>query len=374
MSGPARPPIEPIERSVPLRFCSDEQLELLRAATLRVLEEIGVRFDSALARDILHGHGARVDAETKVVRLPADLVEKAMARAPRSFVLGARDPSCELDLAREATFFTTDGCGTEVIDWVTGERRSSTKADLAAVTRLQDYLPGISFWWPTVAAGDCGRTAQLHEIHAGWSNTVKHIQGFVQGGRAAELRRADGDGRGRRAGAAAPPARHVGSDRHRVAARSRRGRHGGGAGVRRRRRPGVASSPCPRTAAPRRPPGPAPWRWAAPSSSAARCCCSSPTRARRCCTRSCRASSTRATAASSGTRSTAAAGPWPPSWRTRGACRRSRPPAAPTRALPAPGRAGRRTASTWRLPPWRARSSCRPSVSWPRTSSSPPRS
>jgi trimethylamine---corrinoid protein Co-methyltransferase len=187
MSGPARPPIEPIERSVPLRFCSDEQLEVLRAATLRVLEEVGVRFDSTLARDILHGHGAQVDAETKVVRLPADLVEKAMARSPRSFVLGARDPSCELDLARAATFCTTDGCGTEIIDWVTGERRSSTKADLGAISRLQDFLPGISFWWPTVAAGDHGQTAQLHEIHAGWSNTVKHIQGFVQGGRAAEV-------------------------------------------------------------------------------------------------------------------------------------------------------------------------------------------
>jgi trimethylamine--corrinoid protein Co-methyltransferase len=186
MSDLARPPIEPIERSVALRFFSEAQLERLRAATLCVLEEVGVRVDSALARDILHGHGAVVDAATRVVRLPADVVEKAMARAPRSFVLGARDPSCELDLAREATFCTTDGCATELIDWQTGERRLSTKADLEAITRLQDYLPGIAFWWPTVAAGDRGRTAQLHEIEAGWGNTVKHVQGFVQGGSAAE--------------------------------------------------------------------------------------------------------------------------------------------------------------------------------------------
>jgi len=187
MSGLVRRPIEPIERSAKLRFCTDEHLEGLRHATMRVLEDVGVRFDSPLARDILHGHGAQVDAQTGVVRFPADLVEAAMSRAPRSFVLGARAPSCELDLSREATFCTTDGCGTEVIDWHTGERRSSTKADVAAVTRMQDYLPGIGFWWPTVAAGDCGKTAQLHEIEAGWNNTVKHIQGMVQGGRQAEL-------------------------------------------------------------------------------------------------------------------------------------------------------------------------------------------
>jgi trimethylamine--corrinoid protein Co-methyltransferase len=187
MSALSRPPIEPIERTVPLRFFSDEQLERLRAATLRILEEVGVRCDSPLALDILGDHGARVDAGSRVVRFPADLVEKAMARAPRHFVLGARDASCELDLSRAATFCTTDGCATELIDWRTGERRASTKADVAVTSRLIDYLPSLSFWWPTVGAGDCGHTAQLHEIEVGWNNTVKHIQGFVQGGRAAEF-------------------------------------------------------------------------------------------------------------------------------------------------------------------------------------------
>ena len=46
---------------------------------------------------------------------------------------------------------------------------------------MQDCLGSISFWWPTVSAGDCGRTAQLHEIEAGWNNTTKHLMGMVQG-------------------------------------------------------------------------------------------------------------------------------------------------------------------------------------------------
>ncbi len=68
-----------------------------------------------------------------------------------------------------------------MIDWRTGVRRSSTKADLADITRMQDCLGSISFWWPTVSAGDCGETAQLHEIEAGWNSTSKHLMGMVQG-------------------------------------------------------------------------------------------------------------------------------------------------------------------------------------------------
>ena len=54
-----------------------------------------------------------------------------------------------------------------MIDWHSGVRRTSTKADLAAITRLTDYLGSVQFWWPTVAAADCGDTHTLHELDAG---------------------------------------------------------------------------------------------------------------------------------------------------------------------------------------------------------------
>ncbi len=61
----------------------------------------------------------------------------------------------------------------------------STKADVASVSRMLDYLGSMGFWWPTVGAGDYGETSQLHEIDAGFRNTVKHVQGMVQGERQA---------------------------------------------------------------------------------------------------------------------------------------------------------------------------------------------
>ena len=128
-----------------------------------------------------------MDRATEVAKLPPALVLEAMATAPRRFALGARDASCDIAVGDGRTYCTTDGCGVEIVDFETRERRQSTKADLADVTRLQDALSSISFWWPTLSAGDCGETAQLHELDAGWNNTVKHLQGMVNGEREARF-------------------------------------------------------------------------------------------------------------------------------------------------------------------------------------------
>jgi trimethylamine---corrinoid protein Co-methyltransferase len=185
MSLEPRPPITPLVREWTLRCHDDAYLERLKEASLRILERVGVKFGSAQALDLLGDAGAHVERATGVVRFPPGLVRHAMSRAPRWFDLGARDPSCDLHLDERTTFCTSDGCGTEIVDQATGVVRPSTKEDLAAVTRLTDYLPSMAFWWPTVAAGDCGETAQLHELDAGWNNTVKHLQGMVNGAREA---------------------------------------------------------------------------------------------------------------------------------------------------------------------------------------------
>ena len=185
MTAMDRPPIEPIEPAFKQQYHSLEQLDTLKQATLDILERVGVKFQSAKALRLLEEAGATVDHATEVATFPPELVLEAMARAPRRFALGARDASCDIAVGDGLTYCTTDGCGVEIVDPETRERRASTKADLEGVTRLQDALSSISFWWPTISAGDCGETAQLHELGAGWTNTVKHLQGMVNGEREA---------------------------------------------------------------------------------------------------------------------------------------------------------------------------------------------
>lgn len=171
-----RPPIKPIEPDFHVQYLSDEQLDLMQETTLQILEEIGVKFPSEKALKILADHGAEVDPDTQIVKFPRDLVRRAMETVPRYFQVGGRDPSCDFALQEGTTYFTTDGCGVETIDFETRERRRSRKEDVARMAHICDYLSSIAFYWPIVSAQDYGRTAPLHELDAGWNNTSKHVQ------------------------------------------------------------------------------------------------------------------------------------------------------------------------------------------------------
>ena len=171
-----RPALEPIRTDYRFNFLRVEQLDQFQEATLHVLENVGVQFPSEQALDIFNQHGAQVDQKSQIVKIPRDLVFKAMTSVPRTFTMGSRDPEFDLHLVEGVSYFTTDGCGYETIDFKTGERRSSTKADVGMMARICDYLPSIGFYWPMVSAQDFGITAPLHELDATWNNSIKHIQ------------------------------------------------------------------------------------------------------------------------------------------------------------------------------------------------------
>jgi trimethylamine--corrinoid protein Co-methyltransferase len=182
------PALEPIKSDYRLNFLSDQQLDDFQEATLQVLEETGVQFPSQIALDIFSEHGAEVDPDTQVVKIPRKIVRDAMASVPRTFVMGARDPAFDLHLEQGVSFFTTDGCGYETIDIKTGERRASTKDDVGMMARITDYLSSVAFYWPMVSAQDRGVSSPLHELDATWNNSIKHIQSeTLMGARPAEF-------------------------------------------------------------------------------------------------------------------------------------------------------------------------------------------
>jgi trimethylamine--corrinoid protein Co-methyltransferase len=155
---------------------SDGQLEQLQAATLEILGEVGVHCPSERALSVYADHGAQVDWESHIAKLPPDVVLDAMSQAPRFYTLGARLPEFDLVLDGTATYCGTDGCGVETIDFETRERRPSVKDDVARMARVADYLSSISFYWPMVTAQDFPTASPLHELDASFNNTVKHVQ------------------------------------------------------------------------------------------------------------------------------------------------------------------------------------------------------
>jgi trimethylamine--corrinoid protein Co-methyltransferase len=171
-----RPAVQPLRSEVAFQYLSNEELDQLQVATLSILEEVGVKFPSEKALAIFADHGARVDYESQIVKIPPDLVRKALAGVPRYFQVGGRSPACDFHLEKGVTYFTTDGCGVETVDLETRQQRPSCKADVGMMAHICDYLSSIAFYWPMVSAQDFGKTAPLHELDASWNNTGKHVQ------------------------------------------------------------------------------------------------------------------------------------------------------------------------------------------------------
>lgn len=165
------------EPRLSLSILDAQQVARLHTATLEVIEKVGVRFPSPQALDILEAHGAVVDRKTMVARIRGEAIESALQKAPPVYLLAARDPGQDLPLDGRHVYLGTDGCGVEVLDASTGQRRTATKADAADAARVADALEEVAFWWSLVSAQDCPtETRGLHELEAAWNNTTKHLQ------------------------------------------------------------------------------------------------------------------------------------------------------------------------------------------------------
>lgn len=162
---------------VSLNILDPEDVRRIHSATLDVIENAGVRFPSQRALDIWEAHGAHVDRETKIVRAPGALIEAALKKAPPVYTLAARDPAQDLPLDGNHVHLGTDGCGVEVLDIHTGERRRSVLKDVGEIARVADYLEQVAFHWVAVSAQDRpAQTRGLHELKAIWENSTKHVQ------------------------------------------------------------------------------------------------------------------------------------------------------------------------------------------------------
>jgi len=160
-----------------LEILTPQEVKKIHDATLWIIEKVGVRFPSQRALEIWAAHGAEVDHARMVVRASGELIEKALKTCPPAYSLAARDPQQDLPLDGNHVFVGTDGCGVEVIDIQTGERRVSRLQDVRDIARIADATEQVGFHWVPVSAQDMPpETRGLHEIKAIWENSTKHVQ------------------------------------------------------------------------------------------------------------------------------------------------------------------------------------------------------
>jgi trimethylamine--corrinoid protein Co-methyltransferase len=163
-----------LRRGPTIDVLPEGDLERIVAAALEVLATTGVAIGDRTIRDQLATAGADVGER---VRFPSVVLEDVLRLAPREMLLAARDPERDLRVDGTEGWFSTGGRADTFVDLATDERRGSTEADLAAVSRLADAVPQIGFLGPSAAALDVpGSHRALRELHVQIANTSHHVQ------------------------------------------------------------------------------------------------------------------------------------------------------------------------------------------------------
>ena len=124
----------------PLRGVSDDELEAIHLASLRVLSETGVDFLDDTSRRQLADAGCAVDGDR--VRFDPELVQQLVATAPAEFTLHAPNPERDLHIGGDVITYTSVASP----PFVTGlgrDRRDGNRDDYRDLLKLGQVLNAV---------------------------------------------------------------------------------------------------------------------------------------------------------------------------------------------------------------------------------------
>lgn len=173
----------------------------IHAASLEILERIGVRLDLPEAIDLLKAAGAWV-TEDSLVHIPSGLVEQALASAPKQVTLYNRQGEPAMVLGRGQCYYGPGSDCLNIIDHRSGERRKPILKDVVEGAILCDALEDIDFVMSMVLPGDvdqdCADTFQAQAMLAHTSKPLLLVS-YETGGLAGAVEMAEAVAGGERA-------------------------------------------------------------------------------------------------------------------------------------------------------------------------------
>lgn len=167
-------------------ICADifsfEEIEEIHKATVKVLSDPGILVNSQKARDIYREAGCKVDDLTNVVKIPEEILKKALSAAPGEFTLYSRDGKHDVKMVSDGSVVNnmTFGVGTRMIDYEGKGKyccRQSTEDDLGRIARVVDSCDNIDWICSPVSAMDLATdpVRTLKEVKAVVSNSSKPV-------------------------------------------------------------------------------------------------------------------------------------------------------------------------------------------------------
>ncbi len=155
-------------------YLTPEDIRYVHDASLEILEEAGLLVRNEKARKRFAEHGAQVDHETEIVRIPASVVEECRAVVPATITLRGRDPGRDVTFPRKLPVVATASSAPDIADPVTGTTRRATSDDIARIAHLVNELPGYDVFSISTLANDApGDQFSLSRFYPALKNCLK---------------------------------------------------------------------------------------------------------------------------------------------------------------------------------------------------------
>jgi trimethylamine--corrinoid protein Co-methyltransferase len=128
-----------------LNVLSDELIAKILAEAKTIMAEVGMEIRGPKLRARLLDHGLRTDAGGERILFPADVVDKAVESAPKSFTLYNRDGEPHAELGGYNVHYVPGSSGLKILDHRTGRTRLADSTDFIEYARLCDGLEHIAY-------------------------------------------------------------------------------------------------------------------------------------------------------------------------------------------------------------------------------------
>jgi trimethylamine--corrinoid protein Co-methyltransferase len=139
-------------RTPKLELLDDALLRRVLDEAFQLLEQPGIRVQTAAAVDLLAGAGANVAGG--VIRLPRALVEQALASAPKEFHLYDRGGQPAVHYGGDRVQFDPGSSCLNVLDPDTMRPRPALAADLVRLIKVAEMLPQYAAQSTAMVCGD----------------------------------------------------------------------------------------------------------------------------------------------------------------------------------------------------------------------------
>jgi trimethylamine--corrinoid protein Co-methyltransferase len=158
-----------------LAYLSDEDKKNIHQAVLRIISEIGMKIFHEEALALLKAAGCPVEGD-RMVKIPAKLLQQAIASAPTNIAVYDRTSRHVMDLGERRSYFGTGSDLIYSLDSKTMQRQPCRLDDVIRAARVADALPNIdfimSFAHPSEQAPE---RAYLSSFYAMVANSTKPI-------------------------------------------------------------------------------------------------------------------------------------------------------------------------------------------------------